>query len=252
MRGLRAGGVQTATGLLEQEARALNEIFITRVSKQRPFVTVKLAQSLDGKIATAGGRSRWISGPAARRWVHRLRAENDAVLVGINTVLADDPHLTVRSGAGRRTPVRIILDSSLRTPPKARLFASKAPVWIATTQKASSQKEARLRKAGAQVLRLPAERGQVSLRALLKVLARKEISRLLIEGGGEVAASALAARAVDRAVWIISPKIIGGRDAAPAVAGKGARSLESAPRLEEIHTRRLEEDWVLEGKVRFP
>jgi len=252
MRKLRARGVRTAVGILEPEARALNEVFITRVSKQRPFVTVKLAQSLDGKIATSAGKSRWISGPAARRWAHRLRAESDALLVGVRTVLADDPQLTVRSGPNRRGPIRVVLDSMLRTPPNARLFASKSPVWIAATPRASRKKELWLRRAGAEILRLPADRGRVSFRALLKALARREVSRLLIEGGGEVVASALEARAVDRAVWVIAPKILGGKNAVPAVGGKGSRSPNHAVRLEETHVRRVGEDWILEGKVRFP
>ena len=248
---LRARGIRTKVGVLEPEARALNEIFITRMIGQRPFVTVKVAQSLDGKIATAGGRSRWISGSAARRWVHRLRAESDAVLVGVRTVLADDPRLTARGTSSRRSPVRIVLDSTLRTPPGARLFKSRAPVWIATTPRASRRKEARLRRAGAEVLRFPAQRGQVNFRALLKLLARREISRLLIEGGGEVVASALEARAVDRAVWIIAPKILGGKTAVPSVAGKGAPSPNRAVRLEDVRVRRLGKDWVLEGRVHF-
>lgn len=245
LRRLRGAGVRTTVGILEKEARALNEAFIMRVSRSRPFVTLKLAQSLDGKIAANGGRSRWISGPAARRWAHRLRSGEDAVMVGVKTVLADNPRF-------KEKPVRVILDSALRTPVRARLFASKAPVWIAASSNASRGNEAALRKAGAEVLRFPAKNGRVPLPAVLRELARRGISRLLIEGGGEVAASALKARAVDRAVWIIAPKIIGGRDAAPAVGGEGIRSLKKAVRIKDPKIRRMGEDWIIEGGVAYP
>ena len=252
LRALRRRGVRTAVGVLEKEARALNRVFVTRVGKGRPFVTLKLAQSLDGRIAAAGGRSRWITGPAARRRVHRLRAENDAVLVGINTVLADDPRLTARRGGSGRQPVRVILDSSLRTPPGARLFRSAAPVWIAAGSRASKKKERRLREAGAEILRFPSRNGRVPFRALMKELARREISRLLIEGGAEVAASALRSAAVDRMVWMIAPKIIGAGGSVPSVGGQAASSPAGIARLEQVRSRRLGKDWVLEGKVRFP
>ena len=252
LRWLKAHGIRTAVGILEPEARALNQAFITRMRAGRPFVTVKVAQSLDGKIATASGESRWITGPAARQWVHRLRAESDAILVGVETVLKDDPRLTVRSGRRRRTPVKIILDSSLRTPPSARLFASASPVWIATTPAASVQKERLLQQAGAEVLRLPVRFGRVDIRVLLKELARREISRLLIEGGGEVIASALQAKVVDRVIWMVAPKIIGGRDSVPVVGGKGACSLKEAIQLENFSVQRLDSDLLITGDVRFP
>jgi diaminohydroxyphosphoribosylaminopyrimidine deaminase/5-amino-6-(5-phosphoribosylamino)uracil reductase len=269
LRRLRAAGVRTAVGLLEPQARALNEPFITRVGRGRPFVTVKIAQSLDGRIAPAaahqrrgtsstarrvpprspGGESRWISGPAARRWVHRLRSEQDAILVGVNTLLADNPRLTVRGKKGARDPVRVVLDSRLRTPSGARLFRSRVPVWIVTTPKASRRKELRLRAAGAEVIRLPARNGRVHFPAALKDLARRGISRLLVEGGGEVVASALQAQAVDRVVWIIAPKLFGG-GCVPAVGGPGIRSLGRAVRLKNVQTRRLGEDWVMTGEIR--
>ena len=252
LRRLRARGVRTTVGVLEEEVRSLNAPFITRVSRRRPFVTVKLAASLDGRIAAAGGHSRWISGPPARRFAHRLRAENEAVLVGVKTVLADDPRLTARGGPVRRRLIRVVLDSALRTPPGARLFRSAGPIWIAAGPRASLSKEARLRGAGAEVLRFPGGNGRVRFSAVLKELARRGVSRLLIEGGGEVVASALEARAVDRAVWIIAPKIFGAGGTVPAVAGKGARSPDRSVRLEGVRARRMGEDWVMEGRVRFP
>lgn len=267
LRRLRAAGVRTAVGVLEPQARALNEPFITRVGRGRPFVTVKIAQSLDGRIAPAaahqrrgtssaagrvpprspGGRSRWISGPAARRWARRLRSKQDAILVGVNTVLADNPRLTARG-----EPLKVVLDSSLRTFPGARLFSGGGRVLIATTRHASRERENRLCRAGAEVIRLPAWNGRVHFPALLKELARRGISRLLVEGGGEVVASALRARAVDRAVWIIAPKIFGAGGCVPAVGGPGIRSLGRAVRLKNVQTRHLGEDWVMTGDPRFP
>ena len=252
LRRLRAAGLRTAVGVLGDQARALNVPFITRVGRGRPFVTVKIAQSLDGRIAAATGKSRWISGPAARRWAQRLRSEQDAVLVGVKTVLADNPRLTVRAGKNRRDPVRVVLDSRLRTPPNARLFREKTPLWILTTAKASRRKELRLREAGADVIRLPARNGRVDFPAALKTLAKRGISRLMIEGGGEVVASALQARAVDRLVWIIAPKIFGAGDCVPAVGGPGIRSLGRAVRLSGLRARRLGEDWLMTGSPRFP
>ncbi len=243
LRRLKSAGIRTTVGVLGLQARALNKPFITRVSRGRPFVTVKIAQSLDGRIAAAGGRSRWVSGPAARRWAHRLRDRNDAVLVGVNTVLADNPRL--------KEPVRVILDSMLRTPPNARLFRSKPPVWIAATLRAPVSREARLRRAGAEILRFPADRGRVRFRSVLKELVRRGVSRLLIEGGGETVASALEARAADQASWIIAPKIFGGGETVPAVGGKGVRSPDRAVRLENVRVRRLGRDWLMEGDLRY-
>lgn len=249
LRWLRGRGVQTRVGVLEREARTLNRVFVTRMERRRPFVTVKVAQSLDGKIAASSGDSRWITGRAARRWAHRLRAESDAVLVGVQTVLKDNPRLTARAAGASRQPVRVVLDSSLRTPPRARLFSSPSPVWIAAGKRAPAARERALRRAGAEVIRLPSEKDRVSLRALLRQLARREISRLLIEGGGEVIASALRARAVDRIAWMIAPKIIGGRASAPSVGGIGVPRLGQAVRVGKLAVRRLGEDLLITGEI---
>lgn len=248
---LRRDGIRTSVGLLEREARRLNEVFLTWMSKGRPFVTVKVAQSLDGKIASVDGKSRWISGRPARGWVHRLRAEVDAILVGVGTVLQDDPRLTVRSGGkkGAPRPIKVVLDSQLRTPATARLFDSGAPVLIAATRGASRARELKLRRAGGDVLRLPARTGRVDLRALLRQLARRGISHLLIEGGGETIASALGAGVVDRMAWVIAPKVLGGRRAPGSVGGPGFR-LNQAVSFKDLAVRRLGEDLLVMGEVR--
>jgi len=263
IRQLRRRGIRTRVGLLEAQARKLNPAFITRMEKRRPFVTVKVAQSLDGKIATSTGASQWISGSAARHWAVRLRKESDAVLVGVQTVLQDDPRLTARSGKINpesriqnpkltkriKQPIRIIMDSHLRTPPGARLFLSKSPVWIATLNSAPRSREKRLRSVGAEVLRLPAAGGRVSLKALLKRLAHKEISRLLIEGGGEVIDSAFQAGAVDQVAWVVAPKILGGRRAPGSVGGSGFSDLRRAVRVEALKVRKLGSDLLVLGTV---
>ncbi len=249
LRRLKARGVHTRVGVLERQARALNEVFLTRMERQRPFVTVKVAQSLDGRIAARAGQSRWISGPAARRWARRLRSESDAVLVGVRTVLKDNPLLTARGTGRRRQPVRVVLDSSLRTPPEARLFSDSSPVWIAATRSAPRARERALRRAGAEVLRFPSEGGRVNLRALLRELAKREISRLLIEGGGEVIASALRARAVDRVAWVVAPKLLGGRQAVPSVGGEGVQHPDQAVRLRNIAVKRLGQDLLVTAEV---
>ena len=257
LRRLRAQGIKTEVGVLEKEARALNEIFITRMTRSRPFVTVKVAQSLDGKIATRAGGSRWISGPAAREWVHRLRAQVDAILVGIQTVLKDDPRLTVRLGSrggeeatnGRRPPIKIVLDSRLRTPVSARIFSSGSSVILATTNGAPRGRQQALERAGAQILRLPSRNGLVDFKTLLKELSKREISHLLVEGGGQVIASAFEAGAVDRVACVIAPMVIGGKEAPTSVEGIGIPSLDRAVRLRNVKIRRLGPDFLVTGDV---
>ena len=258
-RRLHAAGLAVVQDVLREDAERLNEVFCTYMSARRPFVSVKIAQSLDGKIATAGGQSRWISGAAARRFVHRLRTQVDAIAVGVNTVLADDPLLTVRDrhdrplAMGRRPPLRVVVDSQLRTPPSARLFTQQASsVIIATTARAPLARTRRLTARGAEIVRLPARRGGVDLRALCRWLARHDVTHLLIEGGGEVIASALADRLVDRAYVIQAPCFIGGRHAPTSVGGAGAPSLAQAWRLAQPRRRRLGDDWLIEGLVRYP
>ena len=249
---LRRGGTAVRAGLLEKEARRLNPVFITWMTRKRPFVTVKVAQSLDGKIATAGGESRWISGPASRRMAHRLRAQADGILVGVETLLKDNPRLTVRGMKTVRPPVRVVLDAFLRTPPRARLFSAHSPVWIACSTGASRAREQRLHRAGAEVIRFPARKGRVNLPALLRRLAGRGISHLLIEGGGETIASAFSARAVDRVVWITAPKILGGRTAPTSVEGEGVSRLLKAIQLKDPVYQKLGPDWVVTAEVRYP
>ena len=188
---LRAAGIEVVEGVLRKEAERLNEIFFYWIKMKRPFVALKLAMSLDGKIATRSGDSRWITGEGARRRVHELRRRHAAVLVGINTVLADDPELTVREVEGPQ-PLRIVLDSRGRVPLSARVLAGEARTLVATTAAMPEERERALLERGVEVWRLPAREGRVDLVALLARLAGEEIDSLLVEGGGEVAWSFLA------------------------------------------------------------
>ena len=257
---LRADGTRVSVGLLADEARRLNEVFVTAMTRRRPFVTAKIAQSLDGKIATRTGASRWISSPQARRFAHRLRASADAICVGVRTVLLDDPllsnRLASRNGGGTthgRQPIKVILDSRLRTPLTAQIFSpqSPAPVIVATTVRASTALAARLRAHGATVLVQPARWGrrQVRWRWLCEVLFRRGIQHLLIEGGGEVLASALAEGVVDRGYWIIAPMVVGGRSAPTSVGGEGVTDLARARRWDRWRIMRLGSDLLVQLDV---
>lgn len=210
-RQLRRAGICVRTGVLEEECRALNEAFIKFIVRRMPFVTLKLAATLDGKIAAAGGDAQWISGSVSRQRVHQLRNQMDAVLVGADTVLEDDPQLTCRI-AGGRNPWRIILDGRLRMPLSARLlrFADSDKTIVMTGRSAAAGKIRALRARGVQVWQFPLRQGEIAWRDLLRKLAQVGIVSVLIEGGAKVAASALRARVVDKIMFFFAPKILGG------------------------------------------
>lgn len=247
LRELRAAGIATRVGVLQAEAERLNEVYLTWRRRHRPFVTVKVAQSLDGKIATRTGSSRWISGAPARQFVHQLRAQVDAIVVGVRTVLADDPRLTVRTTASIRLPLKIVLDDRLRTPLNARLLRGRAPVVIATTPGASAARRRALERRGAEVAVLPARHGRVDLRALLRLLAHRDITHLLVEGGGEVITSFVEAGLVDRWISILAPILVGGPALTP-MEGKGIARLRDAPRLRQAIWRALGHDLMIDGR----
>lgn len=251
IRRLREAGIEVRVGLLEAEARRLNEAFCKYITTGVPWVTLKMALTLDGKIATRTGASRWISSEVSRLKAHELRNTHDAVLVGIGTVLADDPELTTRIPGGRDA-VRIILDSRLRLPLKARVvnLTSSAPTLVATTEQAPKERQEELARAGVEVVVLPAVEGKVSWPALLTTLAKRQITSILVEGGAEVNASALAWGVVDRVVAFIAPKIFGGKEAPSPVAGLGVAHPDEAWRLEKVEVERLGEDVMLTGLVK--
>jgi len=241
---LRAAGIEVVEGVLAEEARELNEIFFHWIRTGRPFVALKLAMSLDGKIATRTGDSRWITGPEARRRAHELRRRHAAVLVGVNTVLADDPRLTVREVEGPQ-PLRIVLDSRGRIPLSARVLSGEAGTVIAAGEGMPPDKLEALRDKGAEVWRLPAAAGRVDIAALLARLGERGVDSVLVEGGGEVAWSFLSRGLVHKLYLFYGPVVIGGREAIPAVGGEGVPQLAAAPRFRFGTVERLGADLLV-------
>jgi diaminohydroxyphosphoribosylaminopyrimidine deaminase/5-amino-6-(5-phosphoribosylamino)uracil reductase len=220
---LRDAGITVETGLMAAEAERLNEGFLKTRRQGLPMVTLKLALSLDGRIATANGRSKWITGPAARRHVHLMRAEHDAIAVGIGTALADDPELTCRlPGLEGRSPRRVVFDSALRLPPGSRLAdISDAGTTLLALETADPARRAALEGAGVEVVRVPADAGGgLDPRAALRLLAEAGVTRLMVEGGGRLAASLMAADLVHRLAIFTAPVVLGG-DGYPAIGALG-------------------------------
>jgi diaminohydroxyphosphoribosylaminopyrimidine deaminase/5-amino-6-(5-phosphoribosylamino)uracil reductase len=247
---LRAAGIAVEAGLLRREAQELNAPYFKLRATGRPFVTAKWAMTLDGKVASRTGDSRWVSSPEARERVQRLRAVSDAVLVGIGTVLADDPLLTCRR-ASPRTLTRIVLDSSARLPLGSRLVetAAESPVLVAATGGAAAERMAALRARGVEVLLLPAVQDRVSLEGLLDELGRRGMTNLLVEGGPTVFADLFARRLVDRAVVYLAAKLIGGERAPGALGGEGVATMADALGLELQGCERVGQDLELLAAV---
>lgn len=234
IRRLREAGIRVDVGLCAQEALEVNFGFITRILKGRPGVTLKLATSLDGQVATATGHSQWITGPESRARGHMLRANHDAILIGIGTALADDPALTCRlPGREQHSPVRVVLDSGLRLPVASKLAAGAAtvPTWIVTLADADTARVAALEASGVRVLRVaPGADGRLPVAGALATLAGQGITRVLVEGGAAVATSFLKAGSVDRVEWFRAPMLIGG-DGLAAIGPLGTDILAQALRL---------------------
>jgi diaminohydroxyphosphoribosylaminopyrimidine deaminase/5-amino-6-(5-phosphoribosylamino)uracil reductase len=243
-------GIQVSVGVLERECRRLNEAFFKYWEAGVPFVTLKMAQSLDGRIAAKNGSSQWISSPQSRKLAHRWRAMHDAVMVGIETVLRDNPKLTVRLVRGRN-PHRLIVDSTLRIPWKARvLLDDNAPTMILTTRQADLRRIKRLEGLGARILQVKRNRqGGVDLKAALSILAREGITSVLVEGGARLATSLLKAQLVDKIVLIIGPKIIG--RGIEAIGDLGIGRIGQAISLSVEKTRRVGDDLVVTARVHY-
>ena len=252
LRRLRAAGIAVETGVLEAECRHQHRGFLSVLARGRPWVALKLAASLDGRIATRRGESRWISGPAARAFVHGLRRRADALAVGAGTARADDPELTARrDGRVVRRPGRVVFDTRLRVPPRARLFRPDAPVWAVCGSRAPASRRRALERRSVRVLPVRCAGGRVHLPSALRRLAREGLTSLLVEGGGELAAGLLAAGCVDEVHWIVSPRLLGG-DGAPALAALGVARLADALVLREPEVRRLGDDVHIRGLVLRP
>lgn len=246
---LEEHGIEVTSGILENEARKLNEVFIKYITTGRPFITLKTAMSLDGKIATSSGQSRWISSEKSRLMVHKIRDEVDAIMVGIGTVIRDNPSLTCRLTGGKGCdPIRIILDSQARIPLECKVLNqdSSARTILAVTNQASEEKIQQIRQC-AEVLVIPENNGKVDLLKLAQKLGEMEITSILLEGGAEVNASALKAKIVDKVMVFIAPKIIGGNNAPGPIGGEGIQELSDAFYLKDISVESVGEDILVTG-----
>ena len=246
---LQDAGIEVVTGVLEQEAKQLNEVFLKWITQEMPFVALKTAMSLDGKIATATGQSQWITNEASRLRTHELRDIHDGIMVGINTALKDNPSLTTRLPGGRgKNPVRIVVDSKGRLPLESNLVRDgQARTIVAVSEAASPQAVQALGEAGVQVI--CAGKDRVDLPQLLKKLAKMNICSILVEGGGQLNFSMLEAGLVDKVYAFIAPKLIGGRAALTPVEGTGFGELSQAVKLKEATTELIEGDILITANV---
>lgn len=247
---LKDAGIEVVAGVLGEEAMRLNEVFNKYIVTGLPFVTVKTASTLDGKTATVTGSSRWITGESARREVHRLRSEHDAILVGVNTVIEDDPQLTVRLPEGGKNPLRVILDSRLRIPLSARVIVDNhAPTWIFTTDFAEQEKKHQLENMGIKVISSGTQEF-VDIPFVLKTLGGHGYSSVLVEGGSRVNGSFLQTDCIDKVISYIAPKLVGGIDAPTPFAGEGVRIMDESIVLENMEVVMVGEDIRITGYPR--
>ncbi len=245
---LREAGIEVSVGLLREKNRRLNETYLKYITKKIPFITAKAAVSLDGKISTKKFSSRWISSPQTREYFHLLRGEYDALMIGVNTLIKDDPLLTIRhpNWKGKRL-TRIILDSHLRFPLKARILStlSQGKILVFTTQNASQKKADALRRGGVEVVILSSSR--INLKKVLSWLGLHEISSVLVEGGGHLLTSMFEEKMVDKTFISISPKLIGGATAPSFLQGTGVDLIKDSLYLKRTHSFQIDEDIIMEG-----
>ncbi len=252
LEGLKRAGIEVEAGVLEKECRRLNEAFCKFILKNEPFVILKVAATLDGKIATREGDAKWISGEHSRTLVHRLRDQVDGVVVGIGTVLRDDPQLTARIKNGR-DPFRIVVDSQLRIPEEAKVIGeSPSKTIIATTELGAKDKRVRLEKKGVRVLLLDSKRGRVDLKNCLSKLGEMGIMSLLVEGGSRLNGSFLEEGLIDKILLFFSPRLLGDKEALGVFGGDRKASLEEAIPLDELRVKKIGEDILVEGYVKKP
>jgi diaminohydroxyphosphoribosylaminopyrimidine deaminase/5-amino-6-(5-phosphoribosylamino)uracil reductase len=251
---LKKAGIKTVLGEHEEEAREVNEAYIKFITTGLPFVTAKFAMSLDGKIATKKGDSRWISGTESRKFVHCLRYTSDAIMAGVNTLLADNPHLTTRcsggkGGVARKQPLRVIVDGNGRTPLDSKVFSEPGKTLLAVGHRLGPKQRAAFTKAGAEVMEPPKEAAKVDLETLLRDLGKREITSVIVEGGGILLGSLFDRGLVDKVIAFIAPIIIGGAEARTAVAGEGVSQVAESFRLERVNVVRLGDDVMVSGYV---
>jgi len=249
---LKQAGINLAIGLREMEARKLNEAYLKYILTHLPFVTLKAGMTLDGKIAARDGRSKWITSEASRKRVQQLRFENDALLVGIGTVLQDDPLLTDRSGQVRRRPLmRVILDAGLRLPLETKLVRSlrEGAIIVFCSEARDAGRQRQLEEAGIEVIPVGAPDHHIPLTTVLLELGRRDVTGLLIEGGAQVNFSALSSLAVDKIIFFLAPRILGGREAVPAVGGAGFPDLDHSLSLNIAAVEQIGADVMIEAYV---
>lgn len=247
---LRSTGIEVVTGVLEEESQKLNEIFIKYIVTKKPFVIMKNAISLDGKIATVTGESQWISGESSRKQVHSLRHELAGIMVGIETIIKDDPQLTSRT-LNSRNPIRIVVDSQLRIPSTSKVLTQqdRAKTIVATTKRANKEKVETLKRMGIEVIVTKEKDGRVDLQELMRLLGDRGIDSILLEGGATLNFSALEEGIVDKIQSYIAPKIIGGKEAKTAVEGAGVHSLNNAFQIKRMTAVMVGEDLFVEGYI---
>lgn len=247
---LRSSGIKVKAGFLENEISRLNEPFIKAMTKGMPFVTVKIAESLDGKIATRRGESKWITNLSSRQYAHDIRRFFDAIMVGINTVLKDDPLLESSKKYRGHTLTKIVIDSNLKIPINSRFLKTSQPVIIFAAKK-NKAKEGVLLKKGARVIYTTGNAVRVDLKEALKKLNSLQIRNILVEGGSELIGSFLDERLADKALIFVAPKIIGGKDALGAIGADGVESISAAITLKDFSMRRFKEDILVEGYLQY-
>lgn len=251
---LEREGIRTFVGELEDKAREISEAYIKYITTKMPFITAKFAISLDGKIATKSGDSEWISGVESRKYVHYLRYTTDAIMVGANTVIADNPRLTCRyagrGGETKKQPLRVIVDGRGRISPDAQVFSEPGRTLLALGKSVGVAKKAAFSRVGAEILELPSEAGLLDLKSLLRALGEREITSVLVEGGGILLGSLFDQRLVDKVIAFITPIIIGGAEAKVAVAGNGVDRIAGAINLERVSLERFGEDFMISGYVK--
>lgn len=249
---LGSHGIQVQTGLLERECRLLNQAFIKHITTGLPYVTIKTAATLDGRIASRTGDSRWVSNEKSRRFVHRLRCELDSILVGIETALKDNPQLTarVRSRKPCRQPVRIVLDRHLRIDPSSVLVqtAKEGPLWVACSEEAPSDRGSILEAAGVELLRLPLRDERLDLRALLRELGRRHLTSLLVEGGGKTIGGFLDQELADNFYFFYAPKVLVDAEGVPMMAGGPRSAMAQATPVFDMRWKPFGDDWMAFGR----
>lgn len=244
---LKKSGIKVRVGLESDLSKHLNRAFLTRINKNRPYTIIKMAMSLDGKIASYTGDSKWLTSSLSRSWVHQLRSQSDAILVGVNTIVQDNPHLTAH-GKGKN-PLRIVLDPTLRSPKSSRIFTdSKAATWVISGTKIDKNKAVYLQKQGIKNLRLGLRYGKFDLIKIVKFLSKNLVNQLVIEGGGESSWEFIKNKLVDEILIFIAPRIVGGQNAKTPVEGRGFQSIRRALQIPHLEVRRMGPDILLRGR----